>query len=75
MHKASRAVILMAMAWLKLSVVGSGVVEQEVIYQGQFGRLRDVLEGPHGQVYLATSKRDGRGNPGVADDRILRIAP
>jgi len=44
------------------------------LYQGTFGRLRDVAQGPDGYLYLATSNRDGRGSPEATDDRILRIA-
>ena len=48
---------------------------EEVLYKGEFGRLRDVRVGPDGAVYLATSNRDGRGNPGADDDRILKLTP
>ena len=48
---------------------------EEVLYRGEFGRLRDVRVGPDGAVYLATSNLDGRGEPRPSDDRILRIAP
>ncbi|HUR18262.1 MAG TPA: PQQ-dependent sugar dehydrogenase [Acidimicrobiales bacterium] len=51
------------------------VAAEEVLLDGVFGRLRDVRTAPDGAVYLATSNRDSRGNPGPADDRILRIAP
>jgi glucose/arabinose dehydrogenase len=60
---------------LKLSADGSEVVERETLFQGEYGRLRDVLVGPGGEVYLATSNRDGRGRPAPEDDRILRITP
>lgn len=39
----------------------------------QFGRLRDVAEGPDKTLYLLTSNRDGRGRPGPEDDRVIRI--
>lgn len=38
-----------------------------------FGRIRDVVEGPDGYLYITTSNRDGRGLPASDDDRILRI--
>ncbi len=53
-----------------------GYVEVESsisLYQGVFGRLRDVAQGPDGYIYFCTSNRDGRGTPGEGDDRILRI--
>ena len=51
------------------------VADEEVLYDGDFGRLRDVAVGPDGAVYLATSNKDTRGNPRSGDDRIVRIAP
>lgn len=51
------------------------VAAEEVLYDREFGRLRDVAVGPDGAVYLATSNKDSRGNPRAGDDRILRILP
>ena len=51
------------------------VAGQEALYKGQFGRIRDVVVGPDGAVYLATSNLDGRGDPRRGDDRIVRISP
>ncbi|MCZ6676814.1 MAG: PQQ-dependent sugar dehydrogenase [Candidatus Poribacteria bacterium] len=64
-----------ALVRLILSEDGSQAIAEEFLFQREFGRLRDVLVGPHGEVYLATSNRDGRGSPGPEDDRILRIEP
>ncbi len=49
------------------------VAETEELLQGIYGRLRDVVSGPDGALYVATSNRDGRGSPRSGDDRILRI--
>lgn len=49
------------------------VAETEELLQGVYGRLRDVVSGPDGALYVATSNRDGRGKPRPGDDRILRI--
>jgi aldose sugar dehydrogenase len=50
------------------------VVSQERILR-DYGRIRDVAEGPDGAIYFSTSNRDGRGRPARDDDRILRIVP
>lgn len=51
------------------------VIAEERLLEGRFGRIRDVVGGPDGYLYLATNNRDGRGSPVTADDRILRIVP
>ena len=47
----------------------------ERLLEGRFGRLRDVVTGPDGGLYLATGNRDGRGEPRPGDDRIIRLWP
>jgi glucose/arabinose dehydrogenase len=49
------------------------VAETAALFSGVYGRLRDVVSGPDGALYVATSNRDGRGNPRPGDDRILRV--
>ena len=51
------------------------VVAEERLLENRFGRLRDVVSGPDGAIYLATNNRDGRGDPAAEDDRILRLVP
>jgi glucose/arabinose dehydrogenase len=45
------------------------------MYEGKYGRLRQVVEGPDGAIYLLTNNTDGRGTPRSGDDRIIRIVP
>lgn len=49
------------------------VADHEVYLAGEHGRLRDVVMGPDGHVYVTTSNCDGRGTCGAVKDRILRI--
>ena len=46
----------------------------ERYFYRQFGRLRDIAEGPDGNLYLLTSNRDGRGSPQDDDDRVIRLS-
>ena len=51
------------------------VRSHEVLLQGVFGRIREVVAGPDGALYFTTSNRDGRANPKPDDDQVLRIVP
>ena len=46
---------------------------EEVLFQGELGRIRAVAMGLDGHLYFTTSNRDGRGTAGTNDDRILRL--
>ncbi len=59
---------------IRVALDGRKVVSQEDVVK-QYGRIRDVAEGPDGYIYFSTSNRDGRGKPAEDDDRILRIVP
>lgn len=39
------------------------------------GRLRDVVLGPDGALWVLTQNTDGRGSPRDGDDRLLRLLP
>ena len=51
------------------------VVSVERLLEHRFGRLRDVVSGPDGFLYVVTNNRDGRGTPTADDDRLLRLVP
>jgi len=46
----------------------ASIVAEEALFRGQFGRIRDVVQGPDGFLYFSTSNDDG-------NDRIVRIRP
>lgn len=45
----------------------------QALFDRQYGRLRDVVEGPDGALYILTSNDDGRGNPLPGGDQVLRL--
>jgi len=44
-------------------------------FRQEFGRIRAVILGSDGYIYITTSNTDGRGNPKPNDDKIIRINP
>ncbi len=54
---------------------GDSLTTHEVYFRAQHGRLRDVVMGPDGHLWVTTSNCDGRGECGAEKDRILRIVP
>jgi glucose/arabinose dehydrogenase len=50
----------------RLEVEGNRVVKEERLLQGLGERIRDVVQGPDGYLYLLTDEGDGR---------ILRLEP
>ncbi len=51
------------------------IVDFKEHLSGKYGRLRDVIVGPDGMLYVTTSNRDGRGTPNATDDKVIRINP
>ncbi len=50
-----------------------GVISAEPFFDGEFGRIRDVVPGPDGTLWLITNNTDGRGNPMPDDDRLVEV--
>jgi len=49
------------------------IASHEVYFQNVHGRLREVIMGPDGDLYVTTSNCDGRGDCPKDKDKILRI--
>ncbi len=49
-----------------------GLSSQQSILSG-IGRVRDVVQGTDGSLYVITSNTDGKGFPDSTDDKLLRI--
>ncbi len=49
------------------------VVNHYAILNNVLGRIRDVVEGPDGYIYISTSNKDGRGIPSLNDDKIVKL--
>ncbi|KKK74929.1 hypothetical protein LCGC14_2878840 [marine sediment metagenome] len=56
----------------QLEISEEGLISQKSILGG-IGRIRDVNEGPDGNLYVITSNTDGKGFPDSSDDKLLRI--
>ena len=63
----------------KIPVTGTGTDQvagqPEAYFVGAYGRMRTVVVAPDGNLWVTTSNRDGRGDPGPDDDQILVISP
>ena len=57
------------------AVIEDGTVTLKKHFVRDFGRLRDVVAGPDGMLYILTNNRDGRGVPTDEDDQLIRINP
>lgn len=51
----------------RFTIEGGSAVQREILLDGKYGRLRSLVQGPDGALYVTTSNGSG--------DRIVRIAP
>ncbi len=49
------------------------VTGYSTLLENRYGRLRDVVPHPDGGILVSTSNRDGRGDPRIGDDKIIRL--
>jgi glucose/arabinose dehydrogenase len=59
----------------RVSVSEDRASDPQPFFVGDYGRMRTVEVAPDGNLWLMTSNRDGRIEPGPGDDRILVIRP
>jgi len=52
-----------------------GKLEIKRHFRRQWGRIRAVVAGPDGFIYISTSNTDGRGKVRQGDDKIIKINP
>ena len=57
----------------QVPLVGDRAATPVALDLGDLGRLRTVEALPDGSLWLMTSNTDGRGEPGAADDRLIRL--
>lgn len=60
---------------LRLDESGLQIEAVERWFEDEYGRIRDVVQGPDGSIYILTNNTDGRGNPRPNDDKLIRIIP
>ncbi|MDV4152297.1 PQQ-dependent sugar dehydrogenase [Clostridium sp. AL.422] len=60
---------------ISLDQGGTVVNNIELLLKNKYGRLREVIEGEDGSIYITTSNKDGRGNVNIGDDKIIKLSP
>lgn len=54
---------------------GDSVIEVKEHFKGELGRVREVITGPDGMLYITTSNKDGRGSVNAGDDKVIKVNP
>lgn len=60
---------------VRVKLDGQKPVGQQFLLKGEFGRLRDVAQGPDGFIYVITSDTDAYGPGRPEGDRLIRLVP
>jgi len=66
---------LRGQALYQAEIQNDSVIDVKEHFKGEFGRIRDVVTGPDGMLYITTSDKDGRGSVEPGDDKIIRVNP
>lgn len=54
---------------------GNDQPSPKALFEGEWGRIRNVTEATDGSLYILTNNRDGRGDPGPEDDKLIALRP
>jgi glucose/arabinose dehydrogenase len=57
----------------RIRLNGTSAGRPRAVLSTRFGRIRTVVVAPDRSLWVATSNRDGRGDPRSGDDKILRV--
>lgn len=60
---------------VRVKLDGQKPVGQQFLLKGEYGRLRDVAQGPDGFIYVITSDTDAYGPGRPEGDRLIRLVP
>jgi glucose/arabinose dehydrogenase len=60
---------------VRVKLEGQKPVGQQFLLKGEYGRLRDVAQGPDGFIYVITSDTDAYGPGSPEGDRLIRLVP
>jgi len=60
-------------ALLRVPLAADGVGQPQALLDGELGRLRAVVVGADGDLYVLTNNSDGRGEPRDGDDRLVPV--
>ena len=59
----------------RAEIIGPRKVMLKHYFRKEFGRIRAVVLGPDGFLYISTSNTDGRGTVRPSDDKIIKLDP
>lgn len=60
---------------LRTHATKDSLLSDSILVNNRWGRLRDVLVLSNGNIVIAVSNRDGRGNAAGVDDRLIELSP
>jgi glucose/arabinose dehydrogenase len=73
-HTIASACLLGKRLWLvNTTDKGTLIGQPQALLIGEYGRLRGLVAAPDGSFWASTSNQEDGGDPGPADDRLIRL--